>query len=192
MEKQTEQDHPVYKKSKFQYERQVLKEVTQLEQHLVIHRHRLVQMLTLADKLCNKHVHVNDLLNILSKLNIQTSHATVEVLLNVLVVSDNGLVNYSQLLRGGILRRVREYFQQLASEPTYHEKFNPVDEESSIDDISTQLQLEKYNTPSSMSGRNGILADETREEELKQFTLLIDYCRDNGVILDWKLAEQGM
>ena len=160
-----------------------------MEQHLVTHHHLLVRMLTLADKLCNNHIHMNDMLNIFSKLKIPVSQATAEVLLHILVIDDDGLVNYIQLLRGGIRGKVQEYFQQQGSE---QKDFNDANKQSFIDDISRQLQLEKHNTLSSISGENGVLASENQKEELQQFTALIDYCRNNGVILDWKLAEQGI
>lgn len=190
--KQTEHDLTECKRSKLQHEKHIIREVTQLEQHLVTHRHLLVRMLTFADKLCNNHVRMNDILNVLSKLKIPVSQTTAEVLLDILVIDDDGLVNYIQLLRGGILRKAQEYFQQLGSELICLEDFNDTSKRSSIDDASRQLQLEKYNTLSSMSGKSGVLASENQKEELEQFTALIDYCRNNGVILDWKLAEQGI
>lgn len=185
--KQTERDLMECKKFKLQCEKHVIREVTLLEQHLVTRHHLLVRMFTLADKLCNNHIHMNDMLNVFSKLKIPVSQATAEVLLGILVVDDDGLVNYIQLLRGGISRKVQEYFQQLGSK---QKDFNDINKQNFVA-ISRQLQLEKHNTLSSISGRSGVLASENQEEELLQFTALLDYCRNNGVILDWKLAEQG-
>ena len=186
------QDTTKRRKTKIQHRKQVLKEVTLLEQHLGTHRPRLVQMLTSADKLNNKCISVNDMLSIFSKMKIPVSQATIELMLDVLVIDDHGLLNYNQLLNGEVLRKVEEHFQQYDFKLTEDETVNPVIKESFSGDISTLLELDKHEAPSTMGGRNGALADEWKQEELKQFTLLIDYCKENGIILDWKLAEKGI
>ena len=175
--------------SKIRCNSRVLRELTQLEHHLVTHRPRLMHMLTSADKQGNKNISVHDMLNILSKMKIQLSQQTIEILSDILEV-DGGLVRYDELLQGGILRKVIGSFQQLDSEWIPQKSANSI--ACSISSDNTLLQLEKQTSPSTMDGKNGILADEYKLEELKRFTSLLEFCKERGIILDQKLAEKGM
>ena len=174
---------------KVQCKGRILEEITQLEQHLVTHRPRLVHMLMSADKLGNKSISVHDMLSILSKMTIQMSQQTIEVLLDILEI-DGGLLRHDELLKGGILRKATRHFQQNDPEWIRKKSANSIAGNISSDD--TLLQLEKQKILSTMDEKNGILADEYKQEELKQFTLLLDFCKGKGITLDWKLAEKGM
>ena len=189
VEKQTEDEPMERKKSLLWQKKHVVKEVTLLERHLVTNRHRLVQMLTSADRLANKFISVSDMLSILSKLKIPVSQATTELLLDILEIDDNGLLNYSQLLNGMLLKKVEDHFKRHSFELIENNSSNAVDCD---DKGSLKMPFEKYNVPSSMDGKNGALAGKFKQDELKQFNSLIAYCEENGIVLDWKLAEKGI
>lgn len=174
--------------SEIQCKSHVLREITQLEHHLVTHRPRLVQMLTSADKQNNRSISVHDMLSIFSKMKIQMSQQTIEILLDILKI-DGGLVRYDELLQGGILRKVTRHFQQYDSEWIPPKKATSI--AGSISSDNTLLQLEEQISPSTMDGKIGILADEYKQEELKQFASLLEFCKGKGITLDWKLAERG-
>ena len=167
----------------------VLKEVALLDRYLTTRRHQLIQMFASADRLTKKCISVSDLTSILNKLKIPVSQATLELLLDILEIGDSGLINYSQLLDGVLVKKVENHFQRrsfVGSNP------NPEYDGTSIDGASeVHVPLKRYNTPSSMDGKNGTLAGEIREEELKQFNSLIAFCKENEIVLDWKLAEKG-
>ena len=175
--------------SKVQCKGHILKEITQLEQHLVAHRPRLVHMLVSADKLGNKSISVHDMLSILSKMKIQVSQQTIQVLLDILE-TDGGFLRHDELLKGGILRKVTRHFQQNDPEWIHKESANSIAGNTSGND--TLLQLQKQKSLGTTDEKTGILANEYKQEELKQFTLLLDFCKGKGITLDWKLAEKGM
>ena len=166
----------------------ILEEITQLEQHLVTHRPLFIHMLTSADKLGNKSIGVNDMLNIFNKMKIQLSQETIEVLLDTLEV-DDGLLRYNEFLKGEILRRVKRSFQQQDSKWIHNKMAQSIAGNTSRD--STLLQLGKQSL-STMDEKNGMLSNEYKQEELKQFALLLDFCKGKGITLDWKMAEKGM
>lgn len=184
IERDTEQEPVKCQLSLKQWEH-VLQELAFLEQNLITHRDCLVRMLASADKLSNKCISVNDMLSILRKIDVPLSQNAVKVLLEILKKGDNdGLLNYSLLLDGGILRKVEQNFQQLG--------FEPLNRENSDLNVEDDLHLKKYSQPSSMNGKNGALTDKRKQEELKQFTSLMVYCKENGTALNQKLAEKGI
>ena len=120
------------------------------------------------------------------------SQTTIEILLDILEI-DGGLLRYDQLLQGGIPRKVARYFQQYDSEIINNKNPKYIAGKTSCDDESALLQPEKNKKcPSSMDGKNGVLADEYKQEELRQYTSLLDFCNGKGITLDWKLAEKGI
>lgn len=44
---------------------------------------------------------------------------------------------------------------------------------------------------STLTGRNGVLAQESRKTALQQFKALIAFCQSNGIVLDQELARKG-
>ena len=170
---------------KVQSKARIIEEITRLEQHLITHRPLFVHMLTSADKLGNKSIRVNDMLNIFNRMKIQLSQETTEVLLDTLEV-DDGLLRYNEFLKGEILRRVKRSFQRQDSKWTHNKIAQSIAGNISRD--SPLLQLGKQSL-STMDEKN---AKEYKQEELKQFALLLDFCKGKGITLDWKMAEKGM
>lgn len=177
--------------SKIQCEGCILQEITRLEQLLITHRPHLMHMLVSADKIGNKSINVHDMLSILNKMKIQMSEQTIEVLLDILDI-DDGLLRYDKLLKGGILRKVKGRFQQLHVDSKQIHKKKEHSIACNISLENTLLQLEKQRSLCTMGQKNGILANEYKQEELKQFTSLLDFCKERGIVLDWKMAEKGM
>lgn len=117
------------------------------------------------------------------------SQQTTEVLLDMLEI-DDGLLRYEELLKGGLVRTVKRSFQQQDSEMESQKITHSTPGNISLD--KTQLQSEKEKTLSTMDGKKGIIASEYKEEELKQFMSLLDFCKGKEITLDWKMAEKGM
>ena len=176
-------------KSKGPHKKHLLKEIASLEQQYFIScHHRLVQMLKVTDKACTKHISVNDMLSIFNELKIPLSQAASELLIGILEIDSDGLLKYDQLLSGKILQQAEDYFERFDTE-LMHEN---VVQNTCSGDMSTEFQLKEYIAPSSMTGKSGIIADKHVQDELKQFNSLIDYCKENGIMLHRRLAEKGM
>ena len=176
------------KTPKIQCKRQVVKEIAQLEHHLITHRPHFVRMLMSADKLGNRRISINDLLTILTKMRIQLSQLTVEILSHILEI-EGGFLRYDHLLQMDIQSKVKRHFQKCEAEHLLiHDKCTVAADGKTSSEVA---KLEKQKLQATLDGKNGILAEEYREAELKQFTLLVDFCKGKQIMLDWKLAEKG-
>ena len=170
----------------------MLKEITLMEKYLTKYRFRLVQLLSSADRKRNCTISVSDMLSVINKLKIPLSQAAIELLLKVLVIDDDGHLNYQQLLNGEILRMVDSYFQR---ESASNERTTDSQKDREVFVSSSEEELAHLNKPvvgSTLSGEKGTLADAYKEEELRQFKALVECCKKNGIVLDWHLAEKGM
>lgn len=172
----------------------MIKEITLVEHHLASHRQRFVSLLAAADKMRTRFIIVSDMLSVMNKMKAPLSQAATEILLQVLDIRDDGHMDYQQLMNGGILRAVEDHFQQLEADMAADDEPEHSVETSSSDNVWTMKAADlekKHGAPSTLLGCNGIHADQYKQEEVKQFSLLINHCKDNGILLNWQLAEKG-
>ena len=185
---------PDPRKALLKFKKQMIKEITLVEHHLANHRQRFVSLLAAADKMRTRFIIVSDMLSIMNKMKAPLSQAATEILLQVLDIRDDGHMDYQQLMNGGILRAVEQHFQQLEAGIAVDDEAEHLVDTSLSDNVWSMKAADmekKHGAPSTLLGCNGILADQYKQEEVKQFSLLINHCKDNGILLNWQVAEKG-
>ena len=175
------------------YKKQILKEISLLEQHLTKHRQRLVTLLMTVDKNRDYLITTDEFLTIVDKLKAPISQDALEVLVTA-ITQDNQL-DYRILLSGSLGKAVNEHLQQTEVESTasvaaMSENSSKELQDSDAKDVlgSSQRQL----APSTMDGQNGKLSDAYKLAELRQFDALVAYCKANSIILNYDTAEKGI
>lgn len=176
------------------FKRQIIKEISDLEQFLAAKRRRFISLLAAADKAHNRYISVSEMLSVLNKIKAPLSQSVIEILLQVLEITDNGLLDYQQLINGSISVVIEEHFESLESKLLFVEdetdKMEPVTSEDVW--ITRAADLEKkHRAPGTLTGEHGTKAEHYKQEEVMQFSKLIKYCKENGIILNWQMAEKG-
>lgn len=166
--------------------------MTALQQFLDVNRMRLVSLLMTIDKAHTRFISVSVMLGVMNKLKAPLSQAAIEILLQVLDIREDGLLDYQQLINGCVLRAVEEHFKRLEEELIVEE----VDEvlPASSEDLwkmKTADLEKKHSNPSTLTGKHGVMVQDYKQEEIKQFSKLIEYCKENGIVLNWQVAERG-
>ena len=188
------------KRQRLRYKKQMLKEITTLEQYLIRYRQRLVTSLMMADKERDGHITVNELLSILAKLRVPVSQSAIELLITAVGMTEDGRIAYKMLLSGGLVKLVEAYFQKIDVEITVGsatecaESTHKSLSRTPTSDVSGEGGSDihqKYAAPSTLGGETGKLADAYKQEELRQFNALITYCQEKGIVLTTDLAEKG-
>ena len=181
------------KRMTLKYKKQILKEISLLEQHLTKHRQRLVTLLMTVDKNRDYLITTDEFLTIVDKLRAPISQDALEVLVTA-ITQDNQL-DYRILLSGSLGKAINEHLQQTEVESTasvaaMSENSSKELQDSDAKDVlgSSQRQL----APSTMDGQNGKLSDAYKLAELRQFDALVAYCKANGIILNYDTAEKGI
>lgn len=184
---------PDPRKTLLNFKNQIIKEIVLIESHLARHRQRLVSLLAGTGDMHTRCIKVCDMLLILEKIKTPLSQETVEILLQVLDIQSDGHMDYYQLLNGRIMKAIEEHFKQLEANLHADDKIHHSLEKvsSDISAMSTMDLEKKYGAPSTLLGCAGTFVEDYKHEEVKQFSLLIDYCKENGIFLDCQVAEKG-
>ncbi len=186
---------PSPRKTLLKLKRQAIKEITKLHNFLIANRQRLVSFLATVDKAHTRFVSVSDMLNVFSKIKAPLSQAALEILLQVLEITEEGVFDYQQLVNGSVLKGVDEHFKRREAKLIVEDEIKKEESVSATEDVwvmKTADLEKKYGAPSTLTGEHGIKADIHKQEEVKQFSKLINYCKDNGIVLNWQIAEKGM
>ena len=173
--------------------RQMMREIVQLEEYLANNRRRVISLLATVDKTHTRFITVSDMLSVMNKLKAPLSQAAIETLLQVLEIREDGLLDYQQLINGGIHTMVEEHFQRLEAELVSDEGNKQEECVVCEDEWSMKAAdvAKKHGGPGTLQGEHGILAEQYKQEEVKQFSKLINYCKENGIVLNWQVAEKG-
>ncbi len=188
-----------------------MKEVALLQQFLCRHRKRLVTLLMAADKARDRLITSGELTAILHKLRAPVTTDTLEVVVSALQAANgagDGRIDYRAVLTKNLQELVAAYLDKteatvtestenlsptegVVSESSRVQEGEEGEEEEGEGEEGGEAEVQRCRAPSTMGGEVGRLADECREEALRQFTALRAYCKTNGVVLSWKLAEKG-
>ena len=168
----------------------MLKEVALLERYLTKYRPRLVALLMSIDKSHDYCIFSSDLVAILRKMKAPISETCVSTFLDALPRVKTGRIDYRILLNGLLGELLQKHFKAV-DEKEGETAAGEADHERVDESESEVLSLEKHTAQSTLDGASGEMADEYKQEELRQFQKLIAYCKEHGIVLDWSLAETG-
>lgn len=187
--------------------RLLLKEVALLQQFLARHRKRLVSLLMATDKARDRLISSGEFTTIMAKLRVPVSAATLDTVVSALQATSGAgggedcKIDYRTLLNGNLFELVTAYLDKTDSQSTQRSQgrtkgvvsdAEPSKGKEEEEEEVPAASLQRHMAPSTMGGEVGRLTDNYREESLRQFQALLDYCTANGVVLSWKLAEKGV
>ena len=166
--------------------RNTLTEAKTLSSHILHGRQWFVSLLTLHDPVGTGRIIAEELESILRKICPSISQESLELILKGLPVAEDGMIDYRPLLKGDILECVEEYFENERS------LVAPAVDSTTTAQTLALPSLETLETHCTMSGDRGALATAYKDEERRQFEVLLEFCRERGIVLDRKILEKGM
>ena len=201
---------------KQQLKKQLLKDATQLEKFINSNRRRIAGLLLAQDTGRDHRLTAESLMATLKKLKVPVEE---EHMLRMILVAlaretgKNGQVNYQLLMRGNLGALIEKHItenelvecgrggQEIQKVVFGEESATKLVEQSSAareGDVShsstsagTKPAAERLKR-STMTGKNGEWASEYKQEAVRQFNELIEYCKEHEIILDRATAEKGI
>ena len=130
-------------------------------------------------------------------MRVPVEEFVVDILCDAL--EKEGKIDYRLLFKGGFANAVEKYLEELEKHgdngSTKKKASHTVQEEVvSGDALSFRDGIEEYGirpTISTMEGRNGEWSQALKQESLKQFADLIEFCHKHQISLDQSLVERG-
>ena len=170
----------------------LLKEVKALELHLSNGKQRFITLLALHDPAAVGSTSEEELKYVIQKMKPPISQESLELVLKSLPEVERGRVDYQPLIKGNIVKCVKQYTQlhvhfadstsQALPDHSFTEKSNQSIEMQENEDPKPQ---------GTMSGDRGILSTAYKEEEHRQFEILLEFCREQEIVLNQELLEKG-
>jgi hypothetical protein len=161
--------------------RSTLAEAETLSSHILHGRQRFVSLLTLHDPAGTGRISTEELGSVLLKMCPCISQESMELILKGLQVGEDGTIDYRPLLKGGLLQCIEKYFEMERSLIV-----------SAVDSTTAaEKEAVPTDTRCTMSGERGALATAYKDSERQQFEVLLEFCRERGIILDTQLLEKG-
>ena len=147
-------------------------------------RQRFVSLLTLHDPAGTGRISLEELESVFLKICPSLSQESMELILKGLQVDNEGTIDYRPLLKGGLLQSVEKYFETERSLVV-----GAVDSTTAAE--KKVVPVETAETRGTMKGARGALATAYKDEEGRQFEVLLEFCRERGIVLDKQLLEKG-
>ena len=180
---------------RLQERKQMMKETTALILCLSHGKQRFVTLLAIKDPKRENSISAKELLAVLQKMRPPVSQEALECILKCLPQTKEGKLDYLPLVNGSILQCVEEYFNTSGGDSgittgvaesgeSITSQANTERETPDIDPLSQGLK-------STMGGERGRLSTAYKEEEIKQFEVLMEFCRENNIVFDEKFVEKG-
>lgn len=173
-------------------QKRIISETEALVSHIQHGKQRFVTLITLHDPAGLGYISSEELENILHKMRPPICQDSLNVILKSLpppATEDGKLVDYQPLIKGSIVKYVKEYLKSIDS-------FADIRQDcSATDNIQHSIQTgndEGAKTTCTMSGERGELATAYKDEERRQFENLLEFCRERGIILNKELVEKGI
>ena len=163
--------------------RSTLAEAETLSSHILHGRQRFVSLLTLHDPAGTGRISIEELESVLQKMCPCISQESMELILKG-QVGEDGTIDYRPLLKGGLLQCVENYFEMEKSLIVSAVDSTTAAEKEVVPTDTVEAQC-------TMSGERGALATAYKDEERRQFEVLLKFCRERGIILDRQLLEKG-
>ena len=177
------------RKSSIRHRHKMISEVKKLVAHLSHGKQRFVTLLALHDptgvgSICSEELEI-----ILLKMKPPISHECLELVLKSLPSVEGGRLDYQPLVRGDIIEFVNQYLDSSDSYAIQH--CNSVSRSGELQ-VSTEAEHDTAQAVCTMTGDRGTLSTAHKEEEKKHFEILLEFCRERGIVLNKELVEKGI
>lgn len=171
----------------------VLKEVKALELHLSHGKQRFITLLALYDPAGVGSTSEEELEYVIQKMKPQISQESLEIVLKSLPEVERGRVDYRPLIKGDIVQCVEQYTHLHFTDSTPQ----ALPDHSSTEKSNQSIEIHENEDPKcskpqgTMSGDRGALSTAYKEEEQRQFEILLEFCREQEIVLNQELLEKG-
>ena len=172
-------------------QKRITSETEALVAHIQHGKQRFVTLITLHDPAGSGYISSEDLESIIHKMKPPICQDSLNVILKSLPASEteDGKLDYRPLIKGSIVKCVEDYLKSI-------ESFADVRQDcSTTDNVQHSIQTgsdAEAKTTCTMSGKRGELATAYKDEERKQFEILLEFCQERGIILNKELVEKGI
>jgi hypothetical protein len=171
--------------------KEILKDMRRLEKYLKLCRTRIAEFVVPYDTNKTYLIPTDILIDFIERLRPPVSVNIIMILCEALEkeTDKDDTVDYRKLFCDGLESLVEEY---LSAEDVVKE--TPMSVESDTNSsISSEISASTSTvTSSTLPGNNGMWACGVKENALKQFIALIEYCKAHNIVLNKKLAERGL
>ena len=157
-----------------------------LSSHILHGRQRFVSLLTLQDPAGLGRLSMEELESTLLKMWPSISQESLELVIKSLPLCEDGMIDYRPLLKGGLTECVEKYFERSES------SLMVTADSATITDNEVLPSSEGPDTTTTMGGDRGALSTAHKDEEKRQFEVLLGFCRERGIVLDTQLLEKGV
>lgn len=171
----------------------VLKEVKALELHLSHGKQRFITLLALHDPAGVGSTSEEELEYVIQKMKPPVGQESLEIVLKSLPEVERGRLDYRPLIKGDIVQCVEQYTHLHFTDSTLQALPDHSFTEKSNQSIEVQENEDsKCSKPQgTMSGDRGALSTAYKEEEHRQFEILLEFCREQEIVLNQELLEKG-
>ena len=169
--------------------RRIISETRAFESHILHGKQRFVTLITLHDPAGSGNISVEELESIIHKMRPPISRDSLDLILRSLpsAAGEERRIDYQPLIKGDMVKYVEEY---LSSSDSYAEVRS--DFSSSTGDVKPGKQTECDTAATGTMGRErGALSTAYKEEERRQFEILLEFCRERGIVLNKEITEKG-
>ena len=133
-------------------------------------------------------------MRIIQKMKPPISQESLELILKSLPEAERGKLDYHPLIKGDIAERVKQYID--SSESCSFVQASPdhsgAEMSSKLQQSTEETECDTAHTVCTMGGRKGPLSTAHKEEEKRQFDVLLEFCQERGMILNKELVERGI
>lgn len=175
------------------HRRNTIKDVKAMELHLLHGKQRFITLLALHDPAGVGSISAEELEHIIQKMKPPISQESLELILMSLPEVEGRRLDYRPLVKGDIVQYAKQY---LDSNDNYVQallKHSKTTEKSipSIESVQHSSETEYSKAQATMGGNRGALSTAYKEEEQRQFEVLLDFCKEIGILLNKELVEKG-
>lgn len=172
----------------------ILKQVKALESHLLHGKQRFITLLALHDPAGIGSTSAEELEYVIQKTKPPISEESLKLVLKSLPEVEGGRLDYRPLVKGDIVQCVKQYTHLEIVDSKPHQALPDLPEKCSQTSEVQQTFEPKCSIAqgtTTMSGDRGTLSTAYKEEEQRQFEILLEFCRESGIVLNQELLEKG-
>ena len=131
-------------------------------------------------------------MHIIQKMKPPVSQESLELILKSLPEAEGGKLDYHLLIKGDLAEHVKQYIDSnelcIAQASLDH---NATEMSSQVQQSAEETECDTAHAICTMSGSKGPLSTAYKEEERRQFEVLLEFCREKGIVLNKELVEKG-
>ena len=171
------------------HRRKTISEAETLVAHLMHGKQRFVSLLAIHDPAGVGCMSMEELENVIQKMKPPISQECLKLMLRSLPEVERGRLDYRPLIKGDFIECVKRYLDSndvIADCSTTNQG-----KSDEMLKAKTEAECETTQPICTLSGDRGTLSTAHKEEEKRQFEILLKFCQERGIVLNKELVERG-